>query len=1638
MGERIASGDIYINVQDEKALADLRRIDAEFDRTMRRIDGQKAEVEVTGDLHQLKDDLANAKRMLRQLEAQKATVELDADKKQLVKDIAEAKRLIKQIDGEVATVEIEVKGNEQELKAAEERLKAIEKREVQRQKVLERLDRERMRRIERESRVSAALNRQRSQELSRAHNEALKLNREYDNRLRSIEKEKSLVPTLKRQYAELGQTLEKLATARRKSHDARAKEIIDFKITETEAKMRGLRERLERIGSPINLDVDIHPGHAMGAHIRQALQSGGVRGAAHVAGMALGDSMVTGFKRRFTRDALTAPLRRAGSILGNLSNMTVRLGPFTATIRQLGVAMSVFAPTILDLVGALGALVGVVGAAALGVGALGAAFIGGAIPGALGLFAVLKPLTAEFSSAMKASKAYHDALAKGNADLAKKKLGELNHILGNVDERTKANFRSAGDLSKRWKELTAPARTEAFKTIGAGLAFANANMRPFARNTNQLARALGGGLRGLMKNLDTGAINTMMDNFNASVKDGVGGLSNLLNYLLRVGAAASRSLPGLAKGFRDWTKGLLNTSALDNFQGRIDRLIDAARSVGRFFMAAGRFLSSFFSAGVASGERLTDTMTNALNRWAEFNRSTAGRMKLAEFFDRSVTGAQQLYNALAPLIASFVEWAANMSPVVSGFLQGVSAVSRFVAALLDLTHLAGPLSTVAATLGALWAVGRISAATRALSGFGAALVGVSRAQKAVAVTGAASSALTAGSPLAGAAMGAGAGRAAREVGILRGAATRLIPAIGGMGAVAGGAATAGLTILAGAAAYGAYKLITMKTGADKVRDALNHQRDVSNAAAGAYRSLADGSASVALSYRRTNLTLKEARRQLKDTKKGTDEHAFALQNYREALLQNNQAGQQWKTVQAQMRKTADDQFKSEQKRIEQSKKATEIRLAQLKAERARSHQPYEASKAINKQIDEAQHKYDGLTAAAERAANRQAAAGLNIARAWRGMLPVLGQAEQQLGKLARSRPALAQKIAVKYEAPRDAGRVAAQARRALGAGAPIRQVLKIVADSKNAEQAVRRLNAMSIDRKTLMILESGGPAAVAMLEKIIGKKLTPKQQSIAQRGGPAVIGLLQRILGIKIPTKTTKVTANAGQALGAIGSVVGALAGLRDKTVTITTISKTVALKRSGGLAVGRGPGGAETALVGEGRSGKGAAEMIADYKDGSIFKVDRPQLLRLSPTQAVIPTEPTYRARGAGLLADFAKAMGIPGFAKGKDPKKQPASPRAKARARSQARKHSPKRVRYASDNLIELKGVEKAQLNEEDARKRIDLDQQKLKEPETFLKNTGTEQNPRYEIDQDAINSWTSQLAHMESLYDILLKRIEEVNAAVTKALTKVNSVINRATNNIKKLNKLEAVEQRILNSNKTSRAAKDMAKERLRVYKEQESGQKTAKDNAWTDKKSLLAERHDIPFRREQAQIDKAGFTEERLAVANKAAAELKSQTPTSGTGSGPMPSPEEMADMARQQGFLLGRGVAVSTAIGSVLSGPGDIGTGSPSSPYSAAAAVTRSVQGNPLAAVGAGLTSGLSSPYSSPSFSALSSSSRATRAAAASGAGVASGGSGGTVINQTINTLHPGDPAVHAALASTATKGFNSQPVRPATRGNIGL
>lgn len=1604
MAERIASGEIHVEVDDRAAIAALHNVDEEFSRTMRKIDREKAVANIGAEMSELDDKVEQAKRKLRKLKGEKAAVRIDGNTEALDRKILLAERSLKRIDGQRATAEIKLKGAEKALAAEkaliavdDRRAKAFEKNQRDRDRIIQRslsdqaaAERANWNEVQKRSRQSLAMERQRAREMSQAEREAFRMEAERARQHRTatvgIAQQTSKIIEQQRAYAKLTDQLERLNKKRPIGREQRAKVNLD--AAGVVAKMEAIKAELNFLGShpPVDIKADI--------------------------------------KRKGVLNKFKGLVADMASMVGNkaagLQDLTLRLGPFTSSLRGLGTALAFLGPTITDLVGAAGALVGVLGAGIAGAATVGAGALTGFISAGLGFKFATRNTAQELTAARTAINAYQTAWLKNgkNSDKAKTKLKEMNNVLRQISPLARETALGVEDFYKKWDNSTKTTQKNLGVFARVGFQALSAIRPVMAHQTNELSGMLAkamGGVRDFFKGEGKGLLSDITKNFDASIPRLLHGLGSIGHAFLNLGREGSKYLSPLTAGFDRLGGRLLAFTKRDDFGATVKRWVGDAGDLLRFFGALTRVVVHFFGAGSVAGDGFIKTMTNALNRWDKFIQSDAGHNRIADFFKNSVKGSETLYTALKPLVELFALWAIGLEPAVRIITQIFSWVTRATSAVGKLVGLQNPLATFGATLGAMWAVAKIgsfvSFLARAVTlmrelgamgtitsmlglGKGGGFLSQLKGQagsiaaggeaaaaeiRAAMLTGGAGAAaeiraaMMSGGAAAGAenaagrllgpngapirtaertavnagetaAGGAAASKAAGAFSKLRGVVTGVGAAFGAESVAAGALATGGLAIVAGAAVYGAYKLLTMKSASEKLHDALKVTDNATSNYGRTTRGLLatqNAAGAVMHDYNQSVKTVAGLKQHLnnleKSGKKGTQEYTQTLDSLNQALNDraDNYRNSRKLMVQAskleQDQTTASNRMAKAQDQVGEASKRLGEKRQNLYDQGLRGAQIDNYTKKEQQDLADAQATLTRATNA-HAAAERAALVGqLNYKRGLAGLIPLAGRAATAMAKLAKRAPNMSQTISLKYADPRDAGAVATRANAALKAGVKSSIVTKIIADSSSADEAIRRINRVEMRQKIVNIVHKGGQNAIAMLEKIAGRKLTRKELAIAERGGAGALSMLRRIIGTKVGNKTFQALLR-DLASGKIQSVQALLNSLRDKTVTLTTnkVINTFIKKQSGGgnikvRAAGRRPGGAETALVGEGK----AHEYVADAVKGTISKVTKPTFMNLRPSQAVIPTEPAHKAKGRDIFAEMAKDLGIPGFLKGKHAKKKkhkdPAlSSKGRQNARGDARAFIKKRTKpnkYSTDNLVELDDVERAKRLEDNFRDQVQRDSGLLdaQEPDTFIKKVGTDPQTGddiFDVDQGAIDLWAYKLGQMAKQFDILVIKIKATATAVQKAMTRIGdpygkdentkSVMGLARHNIHILNNRIAHEERIKKGKGVSKKERQAADTRIGVYRGAINDEQTVESAAKSDWKMLDGEMNDIGDRTRGrlSEAYDAGdkYRSDASAVAAKADTEKNQANPKPDTGSGSGASAAEGLTYAGQSAAL----------------------------------------------------------------------------------------------------------------------------------------
>lgn len=1258
-GPDIARGQITIDLNDRDALNGLNRLRAEYAAAMASIDRMKADVTLGANTVELDAELKKAKDKVRILRGEKADIKIGADSKELDAEIAAAEALVKKLDGKKARIQIETRGGE----AARAQLEAVRKLEAKRAAEENKFARQRLQLAQQEARSRASLERQRLSEMANTEKAAYRENEQRRLAGVNIAREAREVVQLQQEYAKLTDKLENLHRRQGRTFGREPKAKLELETAAAEAHMDEVMARLRAKGKhpPVNIRVDTDQGF---------------------------------FKRQ-----LFGLRKTAEGFLNNFSQgfgkAKINLGPLSISLRALIGVLATLGPLVVDVSAALVGLIGV-----LGTGLAGAAAVGGGILAGLalnfgGVFAAVKPVATEFKTAMQATSAYHKALLQYGAGSkqAATAQAKMNEVLKNSDPIVRKVAQASGHLGAEWRKLTTEsAHRNVGKILAEGVKTLDKLMPTLARNTNQTFDILGHRVGNLMKSLRTPAAVKIFDSLGKSANNFLDpmlrGLGHLGAAFGHIAEAAARIFAGPAgRGFNRWA------SDIDKATQPGNRLDAQIRKIGRnaselmhFFSALGRVITTVLNGGSRSGERMTVSMTKALNRWNEFLKSPRGRTSMADFFTRAEKGARSLWGALAPLIASFVQWSNLLSPLTAGILKGIGFVANLVAAFTKLIGLGGPLAALGATIGVVFAVsklaafasllGRIVTLMRAAAAAGGVMAGAKtffggiggalRGPGSMASGGAAAGAEIRAAMIQGggaaaaeirAAMIGGGAAAAGESALAGGAAgvaggTRSVNLLKGIG---GGAAAAETGMLGlSAATLGVGAALAVATGAilyfhgkamglnETTKSLLRTDDAMNKAISDTAASLQDASRN-AVDAQQSHLNLANAQREynrvMKDGKATHAEQRQALLNLRQAELDDIDAKKRW-------RDQANAIGDAEKKQVQTARDSIDVRKKELAVAKqavadahVRGSTPADIAKKLQDQKN-AQAAYNASLGEYVQAQARARVADLNRQRAL-ALLPQLSsraaQALQKLAQTAGGKGVISQQIALRFTNP--AG-VAQAATTALRSGVPKSLVLNIVANSKNAEDAIKKINAARIALKHLRI--DGDPSgATAAHNRVRGLRNVAKVLTILGNIGPALAGH-RRVSAFGNLFKILTVLGNSTPALSAYN----ALKGLGDivKNLIIRTVHQG---KASGGPWM---PEEKQAQRIAQRAQAAGQRTTVGG-------RYSRPTLLvgEEDRTEYVIATNPAYRSANVNYLAAAAADLGynIEPAAGGKKPKK-------------------------------------------------------------------------------------------------------------------------------------------------------------------------------------------------------------------------------------------------------------------------------------------------------------------------------------------------------------------------------------------------
>lgn len=521
----------------------------------------------------------------------------------------------------------------------------------------------------------------------------------------------------------------KVAEGLAKLHEARLREQLRLKkdmvkatydatvgVAEEDAQVAKLNKRYSELAREVNKSKK-----AFGYHERVKVNIDQTAALAEMEALKaklafMGHTPPIGIKTEVESD-FSVTLSKIGKALANIGNVTIRLGPFTTSIKQAGAILGLLGSSVVDVFGSVGALIGVLGTGIAGAAAIGSAGLIGMVLQFGGVFAAMKPLVVGYKNITTASNAYDKAVlqyGKGSkqATVAQEK---LNSTLKGTDPAVRSAVKTMSSVRQEWAKLTQESAKKNFGTILNETAkTAKAVLPGLARNTNETMNIIGKATESAMKRLRSSGgkagLETIGANFNAGLKPALAGLEHLGAALGKIAVSASRFLAPMGSAFQRWASGLdTATNDTDRLDGSLNRLADHAKTVGALFMSFGRLMGAVMNGGADAGNDFAGSMTKTMDRWTAFLKSTEGRGKSDKFFRDAVSGTKSLWRALEPMIKLFIQWSTIFSPILRSMSAVLAVIGNIGSALLKVTGAAEGWGAVMTTVAALFVGGKLLA-----------------------------------------------------------------------------------------------------------------------------------------------------------------------------------------------------------------------------------------------------------------------------------------------------------------------------------------------------------------------------------------------------------------------------------------------------------------------------------------------------------------------------------------------------------------------------------------------------------------------------------------------------------------------------------------------------------------------------------------------------------------------------------------------------------------------------------------------------------------------------------------------------------------------------------------------------------------
>jgi hypothetical protein len=268
--------------------------------------------------------------------------------------------------------------------------------------------------------------------------------------------------------------------------------------------------------------------------------------------------------------------------------------------------------------------------------------------------------------------------------------------------------------------------------------------------------------------------------------------------------------------------------------------------------------------------------------------------------------------------------------------------------------------------------------------------------------------------------------------------------------------------------------------------------------------------------------------------------------------------------------------------------------------------------------------------------------------------------------------------------------------------------------------------------------------------------------------------------------------------------------------------------------------------------------------------KVQRPTLMTgedgSKMPEYVISTNPAYRATNIDHLASAASDLGIPMAREGRGKEGKVSQGKSRLKGKRPRKGKGP-------NSLPSVQRYDELLQREEDTNRKISIANMRVKEPDSFIKESKDAQgNPVFSLDQNAINTYSKQLGAVKKLQDKLVDDILKpmVKRVGPKSLDDLGKYIAKRTQNLEAIREAEKRDKRLAKSK--DKGTRKAAKKRLAGYEKQREQEQEWRSNARDTRTDIREDLHDARFRYQEADIERNTLKDEIAAIQTNATAEL----------------------------------------------------------------------------------------------------------------------------------------------------------------------